>query len=75
MTEMQTIVLRLVETHCQYDVGHLTSFFAGLVARQPGRDSNRKHSAFVSGVLHELEVLGHVRRLDDKTPIVWCKAR
>lgn len=73
MTDMQAAILSVVERICSPDSGFTTGEIADCVARQPGRDSNRKHSAYVLQELCALEAIGRVRRLDDKMPIVWCK--
>lgn len=73
MTDFERAVLSAVTLYCTGNSGFVTGHIASLVGRQPGRDSNRKHSVAVSEALHTLEVLGHVRRLDKGSPIVWCR--
>jgi hypothetical protein len=74
MTEMQSILLDLVSRICTTDSGWCTSEFALLVGRQPGHDSDRKHSALILRELKALEASGYVCRLDGQAPRVWCKA-
>lgn len=73
LTEMQQIVLDLVNRHTAPGSGCSTNWVASFVGRQPGKDSSRKHSAMVSEVLHELESLGYIRRLAGRAYISWCR--
>ena len=50
------------------------SAIAPLIARQPGKDSNRQHSAKVSETLHALMCLGLAVRKDSvrrNGPLTW----
>lgn len=73
MTELQAIVLDVVNRFCHSDAGYCTGELALFVGRQPGRDSAQQHSALVLQQLLALEKLGLVRRLDDEKPVVWCR--
>jgi hypothetical protein len=73
MNNFQAAIMKVVDRLCSTESGYCTSEIADLVGRQPGRDSNRRHSAYVLQELFALEAVGRVRRLDDKLPIVWCK--
>jgi hypothetical protein len=73
MTDMQTAIMTIIDRDCTRTSGVATAWVASCVGRQPGRDSNRKHSAFVLSELCGLEAIGRVRRMDDEMPIVWCK--
>lgn len=73
MTDMQATIMQVVDRFGS-PAAFETADIAFLVARQPGRDSNRKHSAYVLQELCALEALGLIRRKDDRTPILWVKA-
>lgn len=73
LTEMQRIVLDVVNRHTSPGSGCSTNWVASFIGRQPGKESNRKHSAMVSEVLHELESLGRIRRKDGRSNISWCR--
>ena len=74
MTDMQATILKVINRFGAHDISTTTAEVAIFVARQPGRDSNRQHSAYVLQELCALEALGHIRRKDDRTPIHWVKA-
>jgi hypothetical protein len=73
MTDMQTLLLRWVEKHCTSESGYCTVEIAAMVARQPGHESNRQHSALIQREMRALEAMRLVHRLDTKLPIVWCR--
>ena len=65
----QLILQKLVDVH--RSSGLIVGDFAPLIARQPGRESNRKHSAFVAAQFLDMEARGLIRRADDQKPILW----
>jgi len=73
LTELQEAVLLVVKRHTAPGSGCSTNWVASFIGRQPGKESNRKHSALVSEVLHELESLGRIRRKDGRSNISWCR--
>lgn len=72
--DMQVAIMSVVEWLCTGDTGYSTSAIARFIGRQPGHDSDRKHSALILRELRALEKAGRVHRLDDKLPIVWCRS-
>ncbi len=75
MTDIQKAVLKVVGRMCSMFSGYSTGDIAYYIARQPGRTSNRQHSALIGRELRALESAGLIRRLDDQKPVVWCKAK
>jgi hypothetical protein len=73
MTDFEETVLKVVDCWCSPTSGYAVTGLAPLVGRQPGHDSDRAHSAFVSRALLSLERAGRVRRMDADKPIVWCR--
>lgn len=72
MTDMQATILRAIDAHFGIH-GFLVGDIAPFIARQPGHESNRQHSALISRELRALEKAGLVCRLDDLKPVVWGK--
>lgn len=56
---------------CHSSSGCLAADFTALVGRQPGRDSNRQHAAYVAGLLLGMEKRGLIVRADTNKPILW----
>ena len=56
---------------CCPSSGMTVGDFSPWIGRQPFALSNRQHSNWISGLLHQLENEGLVKRMDDKKPIVW----
>lgn len=71
--DFRAAVLKTVDLHFWHGGKFTTADIASIVGRQPGRDSNRKHSAHVLEQLCALEAIGHVRRSEDGPPVVWIK--
>lgn len=71
MTEMQTILLRLLDRFTNAHTYWSTADLALMVGRQPGQDSDRQHSALISRELRALEKAGRVARLDGRKSILW----
>lgn len=51
--------------------GDTTNGLAQLIGRQPGRDSDRSHTAWVVGILQDMERAGLIQRMGSEYPIVW----
>lgn len=64
------LVLRLL-AQCHSSSGCVTGDFTPLMGRQPGRESNRQHSAYVAGLLLGMEKRGLIIRADENKPILW----
>jgi hypothetical protein len=73
LTSIQLAILRALNFDSGYG-GFVIGNIASFVARQPGHESNRAHSALISLECRTLERAGLLRRLDDETPIAWCIA-
>ena len=54
--------------------GFCTRDLAPLIGRQPGHESNRKHSALIHKACAQLEGHGRIKRLDNEKPVAWTKA-
>lgn len=56
---------------CLPSTGLVVGDFTCRIGRQPGRESNRKHTAYVSRLLLDLEKRGLIVRADEQKPILW----
>jgi hypothetical protein len=74
MNDFQAVVRHVVNERCSTDSGYATRGIAEFVARQPGHESTRQHSALVGAALRLLADCGYIARLDDQKPTIWCKA-
>ncbi|MFA5386821.1 MAG: hypothetical protein WC322_00280 [Candidatus Paceibacterota bacterium] len=67
LSEQQEFILKELATNLTM----LNAEFTPLIGRQPGAESDRKHAAFVSRLLLDLEQRGLIARADSGKPILW----
>ena len=63
----QEFILREIGRCSCLVVGDLTY----RIGRQPGKESTRKHAAYITRLLLDLEKRGLIVRADEERPIVW----
>lgn len=73
MTDLQAVVLSVVNRFCGTSSGFCTGELAAHIGRQPGHEGNHQHSALIGRELRALERAGLVGRLDNLKPVVWRK--